>query len=405
MQYLHEISTKLLKVVKNDFQRSLYAKINWNQRLIEIKGARGVGKTTLMLQKAKELQQQNPQAVLYITLDDAYFFNHTIVETAEEFIKYGGKYIFIDEVHKYPSKQTGHDWSAEIKNIYDLMPEIAIVYSGSSIIALYKGNGDLSRRKSTYTLNGLSFREYLQYNNVLSVDELTLNQILKNHIQLAENITTQLKILPHFKNYLLHGYYPFYNEETEQYYQRIKNIINVILEVDIPSATEITFETIGKIKKLLAALATTVPYTPNLTQLAANLNITDLRTLHKYLNIIEKAELITLLKSRNTGNKILQKPEKIFLNNTNILYALGNQQIEIGTIRELFFCNQLNYMHEIGYPKKGDFIIDNQSTFEVGGKNKNTKQINSTENAFLALDEIEIGFNNKIPLWLFGFLY
>lgn len=405
MQYLHEISNKLLKVVKTDFQRSLYTKINWNQRLIEIKGSRGVGKTTLMLQKAKELQQQNPLSVLYITLDDAYFFNHTIVETAEEFNKYGGKFIFIDEVHKYPSKQVGHDWSAEIKNIYDLIPEISIVYSGSSIIELYKGNGDLSRRKSTYTLNGMSFREYLAYNNALSFEVLTFNQILENHIQLAENITSQLKILPPFKNYLLHGYYPFYNEETEQYYQRIKNIINVILEVDIPSTTDITFETIGKIKKLLAALATTVPYTPNLSQLSANLNITDLRTLYKYLNFIEKAELITLLKSKNVGNKLLQKPEKIFLNNTNILYALCNEQIEIGTVRELFFCNQLNYTHQINYPKQGDFIVDNKYTFEIGGKNKNAKQINSVANSFLVLDEIETGFNNKIPLWLFGFLY
>lgn len=405
MQRLYEISNQLLKGVKKDFQRNLYSTINWNQRLIEIKGSRGVGKTTLMLQKANELFTTDPAAVLYISLDDAYFFNHTIIETAEAFNKYGGKYLFIDEVHKYPSKYNQHDWSSELKNSYDLIPELSIVYSGSSIIELYKGNGDLSRRKSTYNLNGLSFREYLKYNDVLHIEAFSMNEIIENHTKISNEITSKLKILPHFKEYLWHGYYPFYNEEHEQYHQRIKNIINVILEVDLPSITDITFETIGKIKKLLAALATTVPYTPNLTQLSANLNISDLRTLYKYVNFLETAELITLLSSKNTGNKILQKPEKIFLNNTNILYALSNNQIEIGIVREIFFCNQLHYTHQINYPKVGDFIVDNRCVFEIGGKNKTTKQIKETDDGFLVLDEIEIGFNNKIPLWLFGFLY
>lgn len=405
MQYLYDISQKLISSVKDEFQRSLHQQINWNQRLIEIKGSRGVGKTTLMLQKAKEFNQTYPSQVLYATLDDAYFFNHTILETAEEFSKYGGKIIFLDEVHKYPSKKLGYDWSSELKNIYDLIPELSLVYSGSSIIELYKGNGDLSRRKSTHTLSGLSFREYLEYNKLLSFEKLKLNEILQNHVQLAEQITSQIKILYHFKNYLQFGYYPFYNEEHEQYYQRLKNIINVILEVDIPSSTEITFDTISKIKKLLAALATSVPYTPNLSQLSANLNIVDLRTLYKYLNIIEKAELINLLTSLNKGNKLLQKPEKIFLNNTNLLYALISNHIEIGTIREIFFYNQLNYNHQINYPKQGDFVVDEKFIFEIGGKNKTSKQIKNIDNAFLALDEIEIGFNNKIPLWLFGFLY
>jgi len=405
MQKLFEASNRLLINQSSQFKRSLYHRINWDQRLIELRGSRGVGKTTLMLQKAQGYFLENSQEVLYITLDDIYFFDHTIVETAEEFIQYGGKYLFIDEVHKYPEKKKGHDWSAELKNIYDLLPGIRVFYSSSSMIELYKGNGDLSRRKSSYALNGLSFREYLEYTGVLKYDLISLNSILNEHVQIASDITSQIKILPHFKNYLQQGYFPFFKEEKEQYLQRIKNIINVILEVDIPSITDIKFDTIGKLKKLLAALATTVPYTPNLSELSSNLSISDLRTLYKYLNFIETAELIRLINSNVKGNKILQKPEKILLNNTNILYALSNKQPEIGTIREIFFSNQLAYLYSLYYPKKGDFIVDETFTFEVGGKNKKSKQIQAIPNAFIAMDEVEIGSQNKIPLWLFGFLY
>lgn len=405
MQELYEISNKLISRVSTDFVRSLAEKINWNQQLIEIIGSRGVGKTTLMLQRAKNIHQNNPQSVIYISLDDAYFFNHSITETANYFNKYGGKIMFIDEVHKYPAKHKGHDWSAELKNIYDMIPELSIVYSGSSIIGLYKGAGDLSRRKSSYFLNGLSFREYLEYNKILFHNILNLYDIIHKHSEFGNKITSEIKILPHFKNYLANGYYPFYNQEPSQYYQRIKNIINIILEVDIPSVTDLSFEIIGKIKKLLAVLSTSVPYTPNLTKLASELNIADLRTLYKYFSLLENAELITLLNSESKGSKIFQKPEKIFLNNTNIIYAINSENIEIGTVREIFFCNQLNHIHKINYPKIADFKIDNKYIFEVGGKNKTKKQISETENSFLAVDEIEIGFANKIPLWLFGFLY
>jgi predicted AAA+ superfamily ATPase len=405
MEALYEISNKLIRSVSTDFRRGLYSKINWKQRLIEIKGSRGVGKTTLMLQKAKELFAISPQAVIYITLEDIYFFNHSIVETAEIFNKYGGKYLFIDEVHKYPSKYKNVDWSAELKTIYDLYPELSVVYSGSSIIELYKGNGDLSRRKSVYNLIGLSFREYLTFNHVLIREETSLENILAHHVEISTEITDKLKILPHFKSYIRHGYYPFYNEEPDQYYQRIKNVINLILEVDIPSITDITFETIGKMKKMLLALSTSVPYTPNLTQLSANLNVSDLRTLYKYFNYLEQSELIMMLHSESIGNKLFQKPEKLFLNNTNIISALFGDNSNIGTVRETFFCNQLNYTHEVNYPKIGDFLIDRNIVVEIGGKNKSKKQIKDVEKSYLAVDEIEIGFANKIPLWLFGFLY
>lgn len=405
MEALYEISNKLIKSTSTDFTRSLFYEINWQHRLIEIKGSRGVGKTTLMLQKAQEIFSSNPQSVIYFSLEDLYFYNHTIIGTADLFSKYGGKYLFIDEVHKYPSKHKGLDWSAEIKTIYDLHPELTVVFSGSSIIELYKGNGDLSRRKSVYNLNGLSFREYLELNNISKFNKIALEDLFGSHSEICNELTPKLKILPHFKSYLQNGYYPFYNEEPTQYHQRIKNIINVILEVDIPSITDVTFETIGKIKKLLSVLASTVPYTPNLTELSTNLNISDLRTLYKYLNYLENSELITMLHSESLGNKLFQKPEKLFLNNPNLIYALFGSSSNIGTVRETFFCNQLSHGHDVNYPKKGDFIIDRNQVVEIGGKSKSKKQIKEIPKSYLAVDEIEIGFGNKIPLWLFGFLY
>ncbi|MDD2387251.1 MAG: AAA family ATPase [Bacteroidales bacterium] len=405
MEDLYAVSNKLINIVKTDFYRSLFEDIDWNQRLIEIRGSRGVGKTTLMLQKAKEYHNFNSQSVLYVSLDDSYFYNHSIKETAIQFSQYGGQYLFIDEVHKYPEKYKAYDWSSEIKNIYDQIPELKIVYSGSSIIQLYKGNGDLSRRRSTYNLNGLSFREYLSMNKIQNFNSLTTEEIIIGHVDIANQIIVKIKILPHFQNYIKHGYYPFYLENPKQYYQRIKNIVNLILEIDIPSVTDISFETINKIKKLLAAISSTVPYTPNLTRLSSNLNISDLRTLYNYLGFLENAELISLLRADATGNKILQKPEKIFPDNTNLIYALNQTNAKIGLIRETFFNNQLSYSDVVNYPKIGDFIVNNNYTIEVGGKNKDSKQLKNINNSYFALDNIEIGFGNTIPLWLFGFLY
>lgn len=406
MEYLFEKSNKLTLNVDNQFKRSIYNAIDWNQRLIELKGSRGVGKTTLMLQKAKEVSHLNRGIAMYISLDDSWFFNHSIVETADEFSKYGGKYLFIDEVHKYPSKHKNYDWSAELKNIYDSYPELNVIYSGSSLIELYKGNGDLSRRKSSYKLGGLSFREYLEFNNIIKYQPLSINDIISNNLSISNDIITKIKILPLFKMYLKNGYYPFYNENPEQYYERINNVLNLILEIDISTIAEITQSSIMKIKKMLSAISSSVPYTPNLTELSRHLDIADLRTLYRYLGLLETAELITMLRSKSSGNKILQKPDKIFIQNTNLIYALQPNENNIGTVRETFFLNQLKNSNAlVHYPKYGDFIINNELTFEVGGKNKNIDQVKHIEKSFLALDDIETGFGTKIPLWLFGFLY
>ncbi len=401
METLFEISERLLEIVDKKFVRSLYKTINWNNRLIEIKGARGVGKTTLMLQRAVELKENT----LYISLDNAYFYKNKLIDLCDYFYKYGGKYLFIDEVHKYPKKERDLDWSQEIKNIYDSYPELHVIYSGSSILQLYKGAGDLSRRKASYRLPELSFREYLEFNNIINYNNIKLKDVLENHKAIAQEISNKIKILPFFSNYLKHGAYPFYNEAKDKFSDRINNIVNVIIETDIPAVSDINFETVLRLKKLFSMLSTSVPFTPNLSKLAKQLFITDYRTLMKYINFLEKAELIKTLSTKSTGDRILNKPDKIFLSNTNLMYSLALNQINIGTIRETFLLNQLSYNHKVNYPKQGDFIADFKYIFEVGGKNKTNKQIANISNSYIAMDNIEIGFGNKIPLWLFGFLY
>lgn len=404
MEQLFEISNRLIQKISIGFKRGLYTEINWNNRLIEIKGSRGVGKTTLMLQKAKEAEE-NGKKVLYFSADLPYFYKNKLFDTADKFQKYGGEILFIDEIHKYPQKQKQNDWAQEIKNIYDAMPGLQIVYSGSSILQLYQSAGDLSRRKTTYFLNGLSLREYLIYNHKGQFRKFSLNNIIQNHVEIAKETCNRIKILPEFQTYLKNGYYPFYNESPESFSQRLGDIINVIIDTDIPYVSEMTQETAHKIKQLLAAVSSTVPYTPNLSNTASELYIADQRTLIGYLNYLEKAELITTLGARAIGNKILNKPAKIYLNNSNLMYAIDKQMINIGTVRETFFLNQLRYLFTVNYPKTTDFIVDNKFLFEVGGKNKGKTQIKDLENSFIAKDDIETGYANVIPLWLFGFLY
>jgi hypothetical protein len=405
MLEIFNYSNRLIKNVKLDFTRYLFNRINWNARLIEILGARGVGKTTLMLQQAKILNRAIPNQAVYISLDDKLMFNHSIVEIAGNLDQYGVKYLFLDEVHKYPSKQKDYDWSAEIKNSYDRYPDLKIIYSGSSILKIYKGHGDLSRRKSSYLLSGLSFREYLNFNNNGDYESVNLSQLLTDHQEISNKITKTVKIIPQFKEYLKTGFFPFYSEDPDLYFDRLNNILNVIIETDIPAVSDITFDTSFKLKKLLSAIASTVPYVPNLLQLRRELFIADQRTLLKYLDYLEKAEVISSLSQKAKGNKIMHKPDKIFLGNTNYFYSLNMQGEEIGTIRETFFESQVSINHTLKLPPVGDFLVDDKYLFEIGGKNKTSKQISNQSKAFLVMDDIENGFYNQIPLWLFGFLY
>ncbi len=403
MEQLLEISNRLISSCNLNIKRKPYYTINWLHKLIEIKGARGVGKTTLMLQKANELKT-NGENVLYVSLDHFYFYRNELLQLADKFYKYGGKYLFIDEVHKYPKKEKRLDWSVEIKNMYDSYPELQLVYSGSSILQLYKGSGDLSRRKAAYHIKGLSLREYLFFEKNIEIDRITLDQLFNNHTNIANNIIKECRILPIFETYLKSGYYPFYMEGPDVYSDRINEIINVILETDIPSVSDITFETSLRLKILLSLLAQSVPFTPNLKKLTEQLYLSDYRTVLKYLNYLNKAELINILRTDRKGNQMMNKPDKIYLNNTNLSFAVAPEKTDIGTIRETFLYSQLAPEYTVNYPKQGDFKV-NDYIIEVGGPNKKKNQISNEKNAFIAKDGIETGYGNVIPLWLFGFLY
>lgn len=398
MEKLRDRFAIRLRDTSLSFKRYLLQNIDWSERLIAIKGSRGVGKTTLILQYIKE-NFKIDETILYISLDDIYFQAHSLVDLAEDFYKNGGKLLFLDEVHKYSN------WSLELKNIYDNYQDLKVVFTGSSMLEIYKGDADLSRRAVSYELKGLSFREYLLFEKKIDLAPLELNDVLNNHHQLATEITTEIKILPEFKQYLKMGYYPFYKEGRNSYYQKLNHIVNLILETDVSSVYNSEYQTILKLKKLMYVIATSVPFQPNITKLSEKIDTTSRSSTLQYLDYLEKANLIINLKTSAKGNNYLVKPDKIYLENTNLMVALGDLIIEDGNIRETFLLNQLSAQNEVHTSKESDFLVNNKYTFEVGGKNKSKSQIKGLDNAFLACDNIEIGFGNKVPIWLFGMLY
>lgn len=404
MEEVIVLSDRLISEVSTQFKRSLSAHIDWNQRLIEIRGSRGVGKTTLLLQQAKQLQDLGKN-VVYASLDTPYFFSNSLYDFVDEFRKYGGEYLFLDEVHRYPSKFKDSDWSLELKNAFDAFAELKIVYSGSSILHLYKGRGDLSRRKSAYLLNGLSFREYLEFKQVFTSEQFDLSTILQDHARIATELTKEFKPLLHFKEYLKHGFYPFYGGNEIIFHKQLQDVVNLIIESDLPYLAAISNSAKEQLKRLLGAISSTVPYVPNMNTLSELIHVTDHRTLIKYLHLLDEAQLIHLVRNRSKGNKQLQKPDKILINNSNLMHALGASSNNPGTIRETFFYNQLSQIHTVQSANKGDFIIDHNRVFEIGGKSKGKKQIIGINEAYIVADDIEIGFGNKIPIWIFGFLY
>lgn len=381
-----------------DFVRYLYHEIRWNNRLIAITGARGTGKTTLMLQYIKEHYPGYGSEALYASLDNIWFATHSLYELADEFQKMGGKALFLDEVHKYPT------WSREIKNIYDSFPDMKVVFTGSSLLEIHKGEADLSRRAVTYHLHGLSFREFLQFEYGYQTNALPLADILTRHIETAIEIGKQLKPLVAFKEYLTYGYYPFYKEDKVMYHERLLATLNTILDVDLPSTEKIDYYSLGKIKKLFAILAQLVPYIPNISMLSKEIEVSRISLLN-FLTYLQKAQALLLLDKEALGIKQLTKPEKIYLGNTNYAYALGGEKTDIGNVRETFFFNQTLVRHKVTYSTQIDFTLDETYNFEIGGKNKTRKQLAGVENGYLALDNIELGFGNEIPLWLFGLLY
>ena len=398
METLIAKHNRLLDLTKTNFIRSLMHDIDWNLRLIAIRGARGVGKTTLILQYIKTKYGRNTSDALYISLDSIYFLTHTLSECINEFYQKGGKHIFIDEVHKYPN------WSREIKNIYDEYPDLKIVFTGSSLINILNAEADLSRRCISYTMQGLSYREYLELFRGYSLPRYTLDEIINNPTNAIDNIISQIKPLQWFDDYLRNGYFPFKTENGEYYHIRVENTINMILDIELPQLCNVDLGNIRKIKTLLAILASDVPMMVDISKLSALSSITR-ATLLSYLQHLERAKLINLLYADDTSIKKMQKPDKILMDNCNLLKVLALKEPNIGTLRETFFCNQLGYQHQVEYSKQGDFLIDHQITFEIGGQAKEGKQVAAVENAYIVADDIEYSYGNKLPIWLFGLLY
>lgn len=397
MDRLYRNSQKRIREVPIRHQRTLIEEIDWNDRMIAVTGARGSGKTTLMLQYIR-LNLPLNESVLYVSLDDIFFSENRLIDLVEDFINIGGKYLFLDEIHKYPS------WSTEIKNIYDTYSELFIVFSGSSLLKIHKGRADLSRRVSVYELPTLSYREYLALNSLTNISPLTLNDILNNHFSLAGDIAQTIKPLAYWKQYLSSGNYPFFLETTKKYQERLKNATELILENDVPTVYNTEYHQVLKIKKLLYVISTSAPFKPNIAKLAEKTEM-ERKTVYKYLDILERANLINQLLHKSRGMASLSKPEKIYMANPNLIHLFSENNPEIGTLRETFFMNQLKALHKISYSQETDFLVDDKYYFEIGGKSKTKKQIKNLKNAFIAADDIETGFSNKIPLWLFGFLH
>ncbi|MBO7069597.1 MAG: AAA family ATPase [Bacteroidaceae bacterium] len=398
MDALFRAYNRRIEETQTNYLRYIYGNIDWEERLIGIKGAKGVGKTTLLLQHIK-LAFPNRSHAFYVSLDNIWFSSHTLSELVEYLYTHGVTHLFLDEVHKYPT------WIRELKNIYDDYPLLHIVFTGSSLLEIDHAEGDLSRRLRIYTLHGLSFREYLDINDIAHLPALSMEVILYNHMQQASSITSKVKVIPHFEKYIRTGYYPFFLEtgSEESYFERLQQVVSTVIENDIPAVEKIEYETLQKAKRLLMTLAQSAPFTPNIANLCALLSTTRNQLIH-LLSLLERAALIRQLHAGNKGLKALGKPDKILFDNTNLMYALGTTT-DAGTARESFFSSMMSFNHTIQYAKQGDLQVDGRHIFEVGGKGKGFTQIADLPDSYVVADGIEIGFGNKIPLWLFGFVY
>lgn len=398
MEQLIERFRKKIAQTQTNFVRSIMFQINWEARLIGLKGARGVGKTTLLLQFIKLRLLNEIDSSLYVSLDNIWFTEHKLTDLVDVFAKKGGKYLFLDEVHKYSN------WSIEIKNIYDDYPEIKIVFTGSSLLEILNARADLSRRAVIYSMQGLSFREYLNIELNMDLKTVTLEEIINQHSAVSREIVSKVKPLQHFDLYLQNGYYPFYKEVPNLYHSRLEEVINMVLEVELPQLRNVNVAYVSKLKQLMYIVSESAPFTPNISKISERIGV-NRETLLGYLFYLNEAHLLFSTYKDAKGITLLQKPDKLYLENTNLMYALNGRSVSIGNARETFFANQLRYSHLIEISKQSDFIVDGKYTFEIGGKNKNKTQIEGLQDAYVALDDIEYGFENKIPLWIFGFLY
>jgi predicted AAA+ superfamily ATPase len=373
-------------------KRLIYDDIHWDERLILLLGYRGVGKTTLMLQRLKEFGEKG----IYFSMDDLYFETNRLVTVVEELYTLGYRAFFIDEVHRYSF------WSKDLKQLYDDYEDIHLVATGSSILEVAKGQGDLSRRAIVHQLQGLTFREYLQFEKKIKLSPIDLETILERHHEISADLSEQFSLKKDFNNYLKNGYFPFYKENKSVYFQKLSETINLVIDIDIAPFEELNYNTVRTMKKLLYVISQSVPFVPNITKLSERLEAPR-NTILRLLDLLHQAKIIKLLHAENEKMSYLKKPEKIFLENTNFMYLFAEGKANIGSIRETFFLNQLGQHHRVTASKWGDFMVDEKFTFEVGGSNKNFKQIKGVPNSHLAID-IENGTGNKVPLWLFGML-
>lgn len=389
MDKLYESFNKLLKITNTDFIRYKYAEINWDSHMLGLVGPRGIGKTTMFLQHIK--QNLHPKDTLYVSADNIYFTENSLIDLTDKFSKQGGKHLFIDEIHKYPN------WSRELKQIYDTYPDVQIRFTGSSILDIYKGTADLSRRAPIYDMQGLSFREYLNMFHHMNIPVYTIDEILEHKVEIPQ-ITHPL---PLFIEYLQQGYYPFGKDKTFEI--ELDQVINQTMEIDIPQYANMNVSTGRKLKQLLMIISQSVPFKPVLQKLADMIGVSR-NYLADYLLYIEKAGMIAQLRDDTGGIRGLGKVEKIYIDNTNLIYALGRESPNIGNIRETFFYNQMRVKQEITSSKISDFQIG-ERTFEIGGKNKGQKQIEGLPKGYIVKDDIENGYANIIPLWYFGMNY
>ena len=396
MERIYEISRRLVESLDTPHYRYLYDKVEWGDRLIMIKGARGVGKTTMLYQQCREKGEKG----VYASLDQLFFNENTIVDLADYHYKHGGTHLYLDEVHLYPRP----NWEQELKNIHDSYPGFHVVFTGSSLLRLNNSLADLSRRIATYTLTDLSFREYLNFTGNYGFESHSLEDILVHHSSIAPKIASQVRVIGELEKYLKKGYYPFFMDTSSfTYSQRVERIVLSVIDTDIPAITDIEYETRLKLKKLLVVLADNVPFVPNMTKLGREIGVSR-NQLMKFFSLLNDGAILRILNDEANATKNVAKPEKILFDNPSVMQALGIFN-KIGTVRESFVAAMLSAAGKLYAAKEGDFLLDRKYIFEVGGKSKGFSQIADKPDSYVVADDIESGFGNKIPMWLLGFLY
>jgi len=395
---IRKLEKRILKEVPSDYRRYLYHEIDFGSQMIGIVGARGVGKTTLLLQYIKELKEQSePYKSLYFSYDYPSNIEIKLIDLAEAFSKIGGEYLIIDEIHKYK------EFAIDLKAIYDFYPKLKVIFTGSCAISIYNAQADLSRRVVLYAMNGLSYREFLELKLDVKLPHYSLEELVAKSPQIVNELEEKFLPLEHFEEYLTYGYYPFYFRDKNQYLRLLNAVVNQTIDIDLVKLGLVKQSFTDKLKKLLMVISESNPFELNITKIASNIEVSR-NTLYSYLNNLDKGGLLNIVASSKKGISKLSKPEKLYLNNTNIFYIFMGES-KVGTIRETFFVSQVKYLHQLEVPAKSDFLVDGKYTFEVGGEGKGFKQIKDVENGYLVIDTDSTENPNKIPLWLFGFLY